>query len=47
MNRLMIVFRANGTRYFSTDAVRPADETREENYWRALGYAVEFKEVAK
>ncbi len=44
MNRLMIVYRKDGSIYFRTNSVLPREETREEDYWTAQGYRVEFKE---
>lgn len=47
--RVMFVYRPDPKSftplYFHTE-VRPTDETREEDYWRAQGYRVEFEEIA-
>ena len=44
MNRMMIVKRQDGAEYFRTDTVYQHEEAHEEDYWRGLGYVVEWHE---
>lgn len=46
MNKIMTVYNPDGSRYFHTDTVSPERETREENFWTAMGYVVVFTESA-
>lgn len=43
-NKTMTVYLPTGEPYFHTDTVSPERETREENFWTAMGYVVVFTE---